>query len=142
MYLHMCDLSFVSNRACPSQPSTPDGLGKHAIPCDQSGRVAVIPELPPGVAVALSRFFPVFDKALSVQPTTRLKGAPQSIFTPAEDALLALGIRRYGLQWPRIQQVLLPAKTVQQVIVFSDPWHVLVSISIAAYLLANNSAGS
>jgi hypothetical protein len=46
----------------------------------------------------------------------------QSIFTPAEDELLALGINRYGLDdWHIIQRELLCAKTVHQVLTQAQP---------------------
>ncbi|KDD71253.1 hypothetical protein H632_c5448p0, partial [Helicosporidium sp. ATCC 50920] len=41
----------------------------------------------------------------------------QRIFSPAEDKLLALGILRFGYDWERIQQELLPVKLQGQLFI-------------------------
>jgi hypothetical protein len=74
------------------------------------------------------RFGASFDPSVAVVPTTRRETATHSlcIFTPAEDALLALGISHYGLDdWHLIQRLLLCAKTVDQV------WECLFARSVA-----------
>lgn len=76
--------------------------------------------MPPEMKEILSaRFAAVFNDAWRVKLTNPkdLKMHGQSIFTPAEDALLALGIHHYGLDdWHLIQRSLLCAKTVNQVL--------------------------
>jgi len=75
--------------------------------------------MPPEMKDILSmRFAACFDDVHQVKVSNPkdLKMHGQSIFTPGEDLLLALGIDHWGLDdWHQIQRSLLCAKTVHQV---------------------------
>jgi hypothetical protein len=43
-------------------------------------------------------------------------------FTPGEDALLALGVRRYGTKYDLIREAYLPGKTKEQVLLRCSGW--------------------
>jgi hypothetical protein len=66
--------------------------------------------LAPEVARALEHVKWYFDSALEPK-VVRFRNTAQTMFTPAEDALLAWGMRKYGYDWERIAKEFLPNKT-------------------------------
>lgn len=68
--------------------------------------------LSPEVAHALQHVAWAFDTALEPK-VVRFRNTAQTMFTPAEDALLAWGMRKYGYDWERIAQEFLPNKTME-----------------------------
>ncbi|GAB4822723.1 hypothetical protein N2152v2_009769 [Parachlorella kessleri] len=63
--------------------------------------------------LALTPLLPLYDPALTPQPLPFVPST-QLLFLPSEDELLALGLRRHGYDWKRIQEELLPTKTEGQ----------------------------
>ncbi|KAK3278048.1 hypothetical protein CYMTET_13983 [Cymbomonas tetramitiformis] len=78
------------------------------------------PQIHAGVARALARMDPVMNKELMIA-CSAARVHVLSIFTPAEDTLLSMGMLKYGLGeaksevWKRIQTEFLPPKEPNQV---------------------------
>ncbi|KAL4853586.1 Ankyrin repeat [Chlorella vulgaris] len=70
-------------------------------------------KLPPAAATVVADVQPLLEPMLLPKAPDHIAGE-QLLFTPAEDELLALGLRRFAYDWPRIRSELLPTKTVTQ----------------------------
>mmetsp|Transcript_20934 Transcript_20934/g.52676 ORF Transcript_20934/g.52676 Transcript_20934/m.52676 type:complete len:715 (+) Transcript_20934:287-2431(+) len=70
---------------------------------------AFAPSEPAGVMMRLKGFFDPQFEPQHISQRTRGDG-----FTSTEDALLAIGLERFGLQYQNIQRHFLPSKSVQQ----------------------------
>jgi hypothetical protein len=69
--------------------------------------------LPPPAAAVVADVHPLLEPLLVPRAPEHLT-SHQMLFCPAEDELLALGLQRYGYDWPRIWAELLPTKSLAQ----------------------------
>ncbi|KAG0558050.1 hypothetical protein M758_10G001000 [Ceratodon purpureus] len=83
----------------------------------ESSKKQTIVLVPKGIAAAMERFAPLFNKRLLPHIAPPASAVNRLLFTDAEDELLAMGLMIYNNDWKAIRERFLPSKSTHQIFV-------------------------